>query len=68
MKLSKTMVRLLTFSGMIAVVAVVAVLLASLSPSGKVQAAQESGNCRVAQVAVDDGYGVSGMATLRICE
>jgi hypothetical protein len=69
MKMSKTMIRLITFSGMIAALALVAVVLATLPQSGRVQAAQESGNCHIVQVvAADDGYGISGSVQRRVCD
>lgn len=68
MQMSRTMVRLMTFSGLVAAMALAAVLLAASSQTGKVQAAQDSGNCRIVQVAVDDGYGVSGTVARKVCE
>lgn len=48
--------------------ALAAVLLAASSQSGKVQAAEDNGNCRTIQVAVDDGYGVSGTISRKVCD
>ena len=67
MKMSKTMVRLVTFSGMIATLAAVALLFATLVNTGDVQAAEEKGQCEVVQIAVDEGYGVTGTVAQRIC-
>jgi hypothetical protein len=68
MQMSRTMVRLMTFSGLVAAMALAAVLLAASSQSGKVQAAEDNGNCRTIQVAVDDGYGVSGTVSRKVCD
>lgn len=63
MMMSKTMVRLITFSGMIAALALVSILLATLSQSGRVKAAQDAvpdaAHCQQAASYMDDGYGVS---------
>ena len=42
-------------------------LLATTAPSGRVQASEETANCRTIQVPVDNGYGVSAMQTRRVC-
>lgn len=68
MTMSKTMIRLVTFSGMIAALAAISVLFATLSQTGRVQAAEDKGACQIVQIAVDEGYGVSGTVAQRICE
>lgn len=62
------MIRLMTFSGLLAAVAFVAVILATTSPSGSVQAREEGSNCRTVQMAADQGYGVSQTITRHLCE
>lgn len=59
------MIRLMTFSGLIAALALAAVLLAASSQTGRVQAAEE--NCQIIQVSADEGYGVSGSVAQKIC-
>jgi hypothetical protein len=67
MKMSSTMIRLMTFSGLIAALALAAVLLAASSQAGRVQAAEDAGNCQIIQVSADEGYGVSGTFAHKIC-
>lgn len=62
MTMSKMMVRLVTFSGMIVALAVASLLLATVSQTGRVEAAQEAPNCQQIEMSVDDGYGVSAPA------
>ena len=62
------MIRLLTFSGLVAALTLAAFLLAATSQSGSVQAAEDNGNCQVIHVSVDEGYGISGTVQRRICE
>ena len=62
------MIKFVTFSGLIGAFALAAVLLAASSQAGRVQAAEDVSNCRIIQVSVDEGYGVSGTVDRRICE
>ena len=66
------MIRLMTFSGLVAALALAAVLIAASSQShvqaAQDQAARDNGNCRTVEVAADAGYGISGTVAQRVCE
>ena len=68
LKLSGAMIRVMTFSGLIAALVLAAVLVTASSQAGRVQAAEDTGNCRIVEVAADEGYGISETVSRRVCQ
>lgn len=60
------MKRLSFFTMLAAALALGALLVTATAPSGGVQA-RDGGDCAIAKVAVDEGYGVSHTVDQRIC-